>query len=230
MVSFGRAARGFVTGFVSAANVQFDERRKALAAKDLEATKFMRSTILPAYTTAQVNAAKSATNKAKILATLPFGPGSNLIQAQVAAGTLDPKKAGEFLQRLTPAQRTSLAKDPFEFDPGQTGVADLQTMATQAGMSEEQFLKTAKELNIDLSKFTGQAAIDPSLTGGPEGFTLGDVPPVQTGSAGGSKLATKQLREIRTAVQQWFAGEGIFKFVAGPEGGSFQLDIPVGVN
>ena len=95
-------------------------------------------------------------------------------------------------------------------------------------MSEEQFLKTAKELNIDLSKFTGQAAIDPSLTGGPPGFTLGDVPPAQTGGAGAPKLATKQLKEIRTAVQQWFAGEGIFKFVAGPEGGSFQLDLPVG--
>lgn len=224
--------RSFATGFVSAANVQFDEKRKAQIAKDLEYTKTFVSKHMPAYSVAQVNAAKTNKTAADSLELLGpvLGPGGNLAQAQVAAGTLKAGDIAEYLQNIPAEARQKLIDDPFQYTPPQAGTADLQTFLLSRGMPQKQIDRIIKERDIDLSKFTGTPDIGGLLTGGPEELTIGDtLPPIGSGSEQTTKVVTKQNPHIRNAVQKWFADTGIFQLVATPEGGTtFKLVLPVG--
>lgn len=168
--------RSFATGFVTSANVQFDERRKALAAKDLVfadlATKAFSS-----YNTAKSSAAKSKTDLERSRAVLTpqiagAAPGANLAAAMVFNNLLDSKQVPDFLANIPPEMKERLAADPFQFTPGQTGIPDITTALKNAGIPDKNIQEFFKGRNIDPSQFPGQAAVAPQVTGGPEGFDV----------------------------------------------------------
>jgi len=168
--------RSFATGFVSAANVQFDERREAQAAKDLAFADLATKTF-SSYNTAKGSAATSKNNLARSRAVLTpqiagTAPGANLASAMVFNNLLDPKQVPDFLANIPPEMRERLAADPFQFTPGQTGIPDITTALKNAGVPDKNIQEFFKGRNIDPGQFTGQPAIVPSLDKGPEGFDI----------------------------------------------------------
>jgi len=175
--------RSFATGFVSAANVQFDERRKAQVAKDLEYAKLATKTFASLSTT-KSTATQTKKDLAASRAVLTpqiagAAPGANLAAAMVFNNLLDPKQVPDFLQQIPEEMKARLAADPFIFTPGQTDIADITTALKNAGIPDKNIQEFIKERGIDVSQFAGQPAIAPSISGGPTDFDITQAIPSQ---------------------------------------------------
>ena len=173
--------RSFATGFISAANVQFDEKRKAQIAKDTEYAK-LATKAFSSYNTSKATAATTKNNLAKSRAVLQpqitgAAPGGNLAAAMVFNGLLDEKQVPEFLQSIPPEMQERLAADPFTFTPGQTGIPDITTALKNAGVPDKNIQEFFKNIDIDPSQSPGQPAIAPGLTGGPQDFNITEAIP-----------------------------------------------------
>jgi len=175
--------RSFATGFVSAANVQFDEKRKAQVAKDLEYAKLATKTFasLSATKSTATQAKKDLASSRAVLTPQIAGavPGANLAAAMVFNNMLDPKQVPNFLQNIPSEMKARLAADPFTFTPGQTGIADITTALKNAGIPDKNIQEFIKGGEIDVSQFAGQPEIPTSFTGGPEDFNITDAIPSQ---------------------------------------------------
>ncbi len=176
--------RSFGLGFVRSANVQFDEKRKLQAAKDLEYSKLAGSAFATYNTSSKASAAKTKQNLADSRAVLTpqiigSTPGGNLAAAMIFNGLLDPKQATSFLQNMPDAAKQRLAANPFEFTPGQTGIPDITTALKNAGVPDKNIQEFFKSRNIDPGDFLGQPAIASSLDKGPPGFGVSETLPSQ---------------------------------------------------
>lgn len=159
--------RSFGLGFVSAANRQFDERRRAQAAKDAEFAKIFTGT-LAARSTANTAAAKSKKDRANTLAIAQKLGMGGVTQAAIAGEFIAPEKAFEFFQ-----DTEGKFKDT-QFTPGQEAQASLFEQLRSQGVPAEKITQIAKERGINLTApgLQGQAAVAPQVTGLPEGFTI----------------------------------------------------------
>lgn len=199
MVSFGSAARSFGIGFFSAANVQFDEKRKALAAKDAEFAKLATKTFaeFPAVNSKAARAKADEKNSLAIADQLGL---TGVTRAGLSGGFVDPKKAFEF-DRSTQEQFGETG-----FAPGQEQKLSVRELMRSKGIPDANIEQFAKERNIDLDapQFQGQAARAPEVTGLPEGFTI------QQALESPAELRVKNLAGVYVKNSNMFASNADF--------------------
>lgn len=163
--------RSFATGFVSAANVQFDEKRKAQIANDATKAKLIRDKILPEFQAIKISGPKAKKDLDSSLSIIRQLGGRGVSQAAVAGEILTPAQIPEFLQGQTPKTRAALAGTTFT--QGQPARPSLEEFARQRGVSVEDLRKSG----IDPSQFPGQEATEPVVGGLPKDFNIAQAIP-----------------------------------------------------
>ena len=163
--------RSFGLGFVRAANVQFDERRKTQVANDTAKAKLIREKILPDFQALKISGPKAKKDLENSLSIIQQLGGKGVTQAAVAGGLLTTGKVPEFLQGQTPETKAALAGTTFT--SGQEAQPSLEEFARQRGVSVEDLVKSG----VDPTQFPGQAAVEPQVKGLPEGFDIAQALP-----------------------------------------------------
>ncbi len=160
----------FATGFVSAANRGFDERRVARQKADEAKTKILHGEILPALRAREVEVTtnkKKQTDQDKLLTDLgitPFG------RARIASGLGTAENAVDFQKSLTPEQLQQAQGSTFTAaQPAQQSISDF---AASFGLTEQDLI----ERGVDPTQSPGAPGAAPSFTGGPDIGQTGQTP------------------------------------------------------
>ncbi len=168
--------------------------------KDLLFMKQMQTVILPAYAAGVAGAKKTKKAGADSARLVGMGtplldriPGGQLGQALVDQDLVDQDELFGMLKRIPPEQQGALENAPFIWKPGSPAVAGLGQIAQQLGADPKRVAKYFKENGLDPKNFQGRAAVQPQLSGGPEGFNPTDIIPQDSESPQG-KLAFHYMK------------------------------------